>query len=129
MRSTSLIRALTFGLGLTLGGAAVYAEEAAKGPNGGPIVENAGHFVEYTAKPDQIVLFLLDEAKKPLSSAKATGRVIALAGGKQTILELVATEPNMMIAKIDAPVAPATKLAVSITLADAHTLKGVFVAP
>jgi hypothetical protein len=120
--SAAAILIVTFGLTAS-------AHDQPKGPNGGVVVDDAGHHVEFTAKPDQIVLYLLDEADKPLSSAKATGNLISLAGTKQTKLELVAMEPNLMVAKLDAPLAAATKLVVSIKLEDGHNVTARFVAP
>jgi hypothetical protein len=108
---------------------AAWAHDQAKGPNGGVVVDDAGHHIEFTAKPDQIVLYLHDASDKPLSSAKATGRIISLAGTKQSTLELAAVEPNLIVAKLDAPLAPATKLVVSIKLEDGHNVTARFVAP
>ena len=104
------------------------AHDVANGPNGGQIVDDAGHHVEFTAKGDQIVLYLSDNADKPISSAKATGRAIVQDGGKQVIGELVASEPNVLSTKLAAPLSKGAKLAVTIKLGDGHDVKARFVA-
>ncbi len=45
------------------------AHELAKGPNGGPLVDVAGHHIEMVAKGTELVLILTDAADKPLASA------------------------------------------------------------
>ena len=104
------------------------AHDVVKGPNGGQVVDDAGHHVEFTTKGDQIVLYLSDEADKPLSSAKAAGRVIVQDGGKQATAELVAVEPNVLSAKLAAPLSNGAKIAVTIKLGDGHDVKARFVA-
>ena len=105
-----------------------FAHDVAKGPNGGQIVDDAGHHVEFTAKGDQIVLYLSDTADKPITSAKATGRVIAQAGSTPATVDLIPTAPNLMIAKLAAPLSTGAKLAVTIKLGDGHDVKARFVA-
>ena len=99
-----------------------------KGPNGGQVADDAGHHVEFTSKGGQIMLYLSDTADKPITSGKATGRVIVQDGSKQATAELVATTPNLMVAKLSAPLPAGTKLAVTIKLGDGHDVKARFVA-
>lgn len=104
------------------------AHDVVKGPNGGQVVDDAGHHVEFTSKGDQILLYLSDTADKPISSAKATGRAIVQDGGKQVIAELVAAEPNVLSTKLAVPLSKGAKLAVTIKLGDGHDVKARFVA-
>lgn len=104
------------------------AHDMAKGVNGGQVVEDAGHHVEFTTKDGQVVLFLTDGADKPLTSVKATGRAIIQDSGKQATLDLVAAEPNMMTGKLGSPLSTGAKLVVSIKLGDGHDVKARFVA-
>jgi hypothetical protein len=106
-----------------------WAHDQASGPNGGQVVTDGNFHVEFTAKPDQIVLFLLDVKDLPLTSANATGRVISLAGTTQSTLELTATAPNLLVAKLASPLAPATKVIVSIKLPDGQAISARFVTP
>ena len=106
---------------------AVMAHDVVKGPNGGQVVDDAGHHIEFTTKGDQIALYLSDNADKPLSSAKATGRVIVQDGTKQATAELAAVEPNVLTAKLAAPLSAGAKLAVTIKLGDGHDVKARFV--
>ncbi len=105
------------------------AHDVVKGPTGGQVVDDAGHHVEFTSKGDQIVLYLSDTADKPISSAKATGRAIVQDGGKQAAVVLAAIEPNILNAKLAAPLSSGAKLAVTIKLGDGHDVKARFVAP
>jgi len=123
MKSKSLLLALTLGLAATH----AHAHDVAKGPNGGQIVDDAGHHIEMTTRDGQLVLFVSDSGDKPISSAKATGRAIIQDGSKQAAVELVAAEPNVMAAKLEGPLAPGAKLVVSIKLGDGHDVKARFV--
>lgn len=103
------------------------AHEMAKGPNGGQVTEDAGHHVEFTTRDGQVVLFLTDGADKPLTSVKASGRMIVQDAGKQSAIDLIAAEPNILAAKLAAPLTPGSKLAISIKLGDGHDVKARFV--
>lgn len=109
-------------------GATAHAHDVAKGPNGGQIVDDAGHHIEMTQKDGQLVLFVSDGGDKPISSAKATGRAIIQDGPKQSTVDLVAAEPNVLAAKLEGPLASGAKLVVSIKLGDGHDVKARFVA-
>ena len=107
---------------------AVHAHDMAMGPNGGQVADDAGHHVEFTTKDDQVVLYLSDNGDKPLSSIKASGRVIIQNADKQAVVELLPAEPNILSAKLDAPLAVGAKVVVSIKLGDGHDVKARFVA-
>ena len=116
-----LAAALLTGPGLAL------AHEGA-GPNGGQIVEVKGHHVEFTVKDKEIVLFLTDENGKPIESKGATGRVVIQDGGKQVTGDLAPVDPNLLSAKLEAPLAAGAKVVVSAKLGDGHDLQARFVA-
>ena len=123
------VRTLALALSITVASAfSALAHDVAKGPHGGQVVDDAGHHVELTTKGSDVVLYLTDGTDKPISSAKATGRIITQAGSKQGAVELVAIEPNLMTARRPGPVAHGTKLVVSIRLSDGHDVKARFVA-
>ena len=103
------------------------AHDQAKGVNGGQVVDDAGHHVEFTSKGGEIALFLTDESDKPISAAKATGRIIIQEGAKQSAADLTVMESNMLMAKLAAPLSAGAKLAVTIKLADGHDVKARFV--
>ena len=108
--------------------AAAFAHDMAKGPNGGQVVEDAGHHVEFTTIDTQVVLFLTEASDVPLATKGATGRVIVQDGSAQAMADLTAAEPNQLTAKLAAPVKSGSKLVVSIKLADGHDVKARFVA-
>ncbi len=56
------------------------------------------------------------------------GRAIIQDGGKQVTVDLVSTEPNLMVAKLDAPLKAGAKVVVSCKLADGHEVHSRFVA-
>ena len=74
------------------------------------------------------MLFLADNGDKPIATKDATGRVIVQDGAKQTTVDLVATEPNLMTAKMETPLKVGAKLVVSVKLGDGHDVKARFVA-
>jgi hypothetical protein len=102
--------------------------DVVKGPNGGQVVDDAGHHVEFLTKGSELMLYLSDNDDKPISSAKATGRVIVQDSGKQATVDLAAVEPNILSAKLAAPLSTGAKLAVTIKLGDGHDVKARFVA-
>ena len=105
-----------------------FAHEVANGPNGGQVTEVQGHHVEFTVKDKQIVLFLSDGNSKPIASKGASGRVVIQDGGKQLTVDLAPAEPNLMSAKLEAPLAAGAKVVVSAKLSDGHDIQARFVA-
>jgi hypothetical protein len=72
--------------------------ELAKGPNGGPVVDSAGHHVEMVAKGTELVLFLTEADDTPLASAGAkTARAIVQDGGRTAAVPLRPAEPNKLV--------------------------------
>ena len=105
-----------------------FAHEEANGPNGGQVTVVQGHHVEFTTKDKEIVLFLTDGAGKLIESKGASGRVVIQDGAKQLTADLTPTDPNLLSAKLDAPLATGAKVVVSAKLGDGHALQARFVA-
>ena len=105
-----------------------FAHEEASGPNGGQVADVQGHHVEFTTKENEIVLFLSDEAGKPIASGGASGRAVILAGDKQVTAELAPASPNILSARLSSPLVSGAKIVVSAKLSDGHTLQARFVA-
>ena len=104
-----------------------WSHNVAKGPNGGQIVDDKGHHVEFTTKGSEVVLYLSDDKDKPIGSMGASGRVVIQAAGKQASVALVPADPNMLTAKLEGPLAAGAKLVVSAKLPDGHDLQARFV--
>ncbi len=106
------------------------AHEMAKGPNGGPMVDVAGHHVEMVAKGGEIVLYLTDAADKPLSSAGTkSARAIVQDAGKTATVALSAAPPNKLVGTLAQPLGVGARIVVSATLADGHALQARFTGP
>ncbi len=107
---------------------AAAAHETAKGPNGGPVVDSAGHHVEMVANGTQLVLFLTGEADKPIASAGTrNARAIVQDGGKTATVQLQPAEPNRLVGILAAPLGKGARVVVSATMADGHAVQARFV--
>ena len=103
------------------------AHEAAKGPNGGRVVDSAGHHVEMVADGTQLVLFLTGEADKPLASAGSkNARAIVQDGGKTATVSLSPAEPNRLVGTLPQPLGRGARIVVSATMADGHAVQARF---
>lgn len=108
---------------------AASAHEVLKGPNGGPVVDVAGHHVEMVAKGTELVLFLTDAADKPLaSSGTRSARAIVQDAGKTATVSLSPTAPNKLVGTLAQPLGAGARVVVSATLADGHALQARFTA-
>ena len=106
---------------------AAFAHEMAKGPNGGPVVDSAGHHLEMVANGTELVISLADEADKPLSSAGTkTARAIVQDAGKTATVALQPAAPNKLVGALPQPLSPSARVVVSATLPDGHTVQGRF---
>ena len=104
------------------------AHEIAKGPNGGPVVDSAGHHVEMVVKGTDLVLFLTEDADKPLASAGTkNARAIVQDGGKTATVALQAAEPNRLVGTLTQPLGKGARVVVSATMADGHAVQARFV--
>ena len=107
---------------------AALAHEVAKGPNGGPVVDSSGHHVEMVAKGKDLVLYLTEEADKPLASAGAkNARAIVQDGGKTATVQLAPAEPNKLVGTLAQPLGKGARVVVSATMADGHAVQARFV--
>ena len=103
------------------------AHELAKGPNGGPLVDIAGHHIEMVAKGTELVLILTDAADKPLSSAgPKAARAIVQDAGKTATVVLSPVEPNRLVGTLAQPLGTGARIVISATLADGHALQARF---
>ena len=103
------------------------AHELAKGPNGGPLVDVAGHHIEMVAKGTELVLILTDAADKPLSSVDTkAARAIVQDAGKTATVALSPVEPNKLVGTLAQPLGTGARVVISATLADGHALQARF---
>ncbi|KAA2242249.1 hypothetical protein [Salinarimonas soli] len=121
---------LVLTLALSLASGVALAHEMAKGPNGGPVVDAAGHHVEMIARGAELVLFLSDASDKPLASAGTKGaRALVQDGGKTVTVPLQPAEPNRLVGALAQPLGSGARVVVSATLADGHAVQARFVNP
>ena len=107
---------------------AASAHEVAKGPNGGPVVDSAGHHVEMVAKGTELVLVLTETDDKPLASAGTkNARAVVQDGGKTATVALQPAEPNRLVGTLPQPLGPGARVVVSATMADGHAVQARFV--
>ena len=107
---------------------AARAHDVTKGPNGGPVVDSGGHHVEMVAKGADLMLFLTDEADKPLAAAGTkNARAIIQDGGKTATVPLQPAEPNRLVGTLAQPLGKGARVVVSATLADGHAVQARFV--
>lgn len=122
------MKRLVLALALALSPLAAGAHELAKGPNGGPVVDSAGHHLELVAKGTELVIFLSDEADKPLASAGTkNAHAIVQDGGKTATVPLQAAAPNKLVGTLAQPLGRGARVVVSATLADGHAVQARFV--
>lgn len=104
------------------------AQEATKGPNGGPVVETHDVFVEMTVVENTLVLHFADQDGKPMSSDGTTkARAIVQDAGKTTTIALETQAPNQLVGPLPAPLGAGARVVVSATLADGHGIQARFV--
>jgi hypothetical protein len=106
---------------------AAIAHDLEKGPNGGQLIDIKGHHVEFVAKAGAIVIYLTGDKDAPIASKGAEGRAIVQANGKAETLSLTPEEPNLLTAKIGAPLSPGAKVVVTGKLSDGHEIQARFV--
>jgi hypothetical protein len=88
-----------------------------KGPNGGQMVDVEGHPVEFVASADALTFYFSDHDGGPEPTKGATGRAVIQADGKTTIINLAAAEPNLLIGKLQAPIAAGAKIVLTSKIA------------
>lgn len=105
------------------------AHETAKGPHGGPVVDAAGHHVEFVPSATELTFYLSGNNDEPIASTAAKMKAITQVAGKTAQLELTPVEPNKLVAAITGPLAAGAKVVMSGTLSDGHSLQARFVVP
>ena len=70
------------------------AHETAKGPNGGAVVDVAGHHVEFVASATEMTFHLTAEADAPIASTGAKVKAIIQDAGKTAQIELAPSSPT-----------------------------------
>jgi hypothetical protein len=122
------MRRLLLSLILAAWSGAAFAHELAKGPNGGPLVDIAGHHVEMVAKGTDLVLFLTDAADKPVAAAGTrNARAVVQDAGKTASVPLQPGDANRLVGTLAQPLGQGARVVVSITTADGKSLQARFV--
>jgi hypothetical protein len=104
------------------------AHEMAKGLNGGPVVDSAGHHVEMVANGTELVLYLTEGDDNPLASAGTkNARAVVQEGGKTTTVPLHPAAPNKLVGTLAQPLGKGARVVVSATMADGHAVQARFV--
>jgi hypothetical protein len=103
------------------------AHDLEKGPNGGPVVEAAGHHVEFVDEGAGLSFFLRDEAGKPIESKGANGRAVIQDHGKTETVSLASADPNKLTGKVPQPLGAGARIVLSATLPDGHSIQARFV--
>ena len=105
------------------------AHETTKGPNGGAVVDAAGHHVEFVPSATELTFFLSGHKDEPIASAAAKMKAITQVAGKTAQFELMPVEPNKLVGKLTTPLEAGAKIVMSGTLSDGHSLQARFVVP
>ena len=72
--------------------------------HGGQVAEDSSeNWVELVIKGDWVDVYVLDEAKTPVPSAKLTGKATVLVGGKSQSVALAPGAANSLTGKLDTP--------------------------
>lgn len=125
-----IIPSLVFSSALVLASlSGASAHETAKGPNGGAVVDVAGHHVEFVPSATELTFYLTGEADAPIASTGAKVKAIAQDAGKTAQIDLAPVEPNKLVGKLAAPLAKGAKVVVTGALPDGHSLQAKFVMP
>ena len=102
------------------------AHETAKGPNGGSVVDVAGHHVEFVPSATEMTFYLTGEVDAPIASTGAKVKAIVQDAGKTAQIDLVPVEPNKLVGKLAAPLTKGAKVVVTGALSDGHSLQAKF---
>jgi hypothetical protein len=102
------------------------AHDEEKGP-GGPVVDAAGHHVEFVNEGADLSFFLSDEGGKPIASKGAKARAVIQDQGKTQTVPLTNSDPNKLIGNLSQPLKAGTRVVLSATMADGHSIQARFV--
>ncbi len=112
---------------LLLPAAALAQQRAPRGPHGGPVVTADGHPIELILSGTTLTLFVSEENGRPMSSARASGRVTVQAGGQTATVTLAPAEPNRLVGTLAAPLAAGARVVFTGTLSDGHRVTARYV--
>jgi hypothetical protein len=116
-------------LTLLLPVSAALAHSAAKGPNGGALVQVDDKHLELLATQQGLTVYISDIKHEPITTVGASGRAIVQADGKTATLTLTASGPNSLSGKSEAPLGKDTRVVVTAILAGGTNLQARFVLP
>lgn len=105
----------------------VTAQEAARGPNGGPVVNADGHLIEMVTAGTELTLFLREDGEPIMSAGTKNARAVIQDGGKTQTIQLQPAVPNRLVGTLPQPLGPGARVVVSATLPDGHAVQARFV--
>jgi hypothetical protein len=114
--------------GLVCAGIAVSAaaQGAKRGENGGEVVVMEGHPIEFVAKAQEIVFYILDDdGKSPTPTQGFSGRAVIQDGGKTVAVALAPAEPNRFVGQLAMPLGSKARVVFSAKV-PGHTLQARF---
>ena len=90
--------------------------------HGGQVVEDSGeNWVELIIKGDRLVVYVLDEAKAAVPSAKLSGKATVLVAGKSQSVTLAPGEANSLTGKLDPAATGRVTAVLSLSVAGKST--------
>lgn len=70
---------------------------------GGQVQEVSEHWVEVVVRGDQLVVYVSEQDRKPLSTKEWSGKATVLVGGKSEVVTLTPAGENSAAGKLSAP--------------------------
>ncbi len=90
--------------------------------HGGQVAEDsAENWIELVIKGDQLTVYVLDEAKAPVPSAKLTGKATVLVGGKSQMVALAPADANSLNGRLDPAASGKVTTVLSLAIAGKPT--------
>jgi hypothetical protein len=96
------------------------------GPNGGMVVTSQGHPIEFVLKGQELIFYVNDDDGSSLPTKDMRGRATVQDGGKTTTVPLQPAAPNMMVAKLQAPLGAKARVVFSANV-HGHSLTARYV--
>jgi hypothetical protein len=87
-----------------------------KGPNGGMVATSQEHPIEFVLKGQELIFYVSDHDGSSLSTKDMRGRATVQDGSKTTTISLEPAAPNMMVGKLQAPLASKARVVFSANL-------------
>jgi len=84
-----------------------------KGPNGGMVVTSQGHPIEFAIKGQELIFYISDDDGSSLSTKNMQGRATVQESSKTATVPLEPAAPNMMVGKLQAPLASKARVVFS----------------